>query len=75
MINQYLEANVDDYLTAAEVAKRFNVTSKTVTVWIDNGLLKGAKKLNPDIRNSPFIVPVSSVNEFEKTRNQTTGDN
>ena len=56
------------FLSAAQVAKRFNVTSRTVVRWIDEGFLPGAFKANPDVTNSPYLIPTSVVDTFAEER-------
>jgi len=75
LINQIINQintgeHVDNFMTTAEIAKRLNVTTRTVGRWIEDGLFEGATKINPNIRNSPFIVPKTSVDAFEETRRQ-----
>ncbi len=60
------------FLTAAEVAKRFNVTSRTVVRWIEDGSLPGATKINPSVPNSPFLIPVDSVAALTKSLKGST---
>lgn len=57
---------VKDFISAAQVAKRFNVTARTVVRWINDGDLPGAFRVTEGIKNSPFLIPVTSVEEFEK---------
>lgn len=58
--------SVESFTSAAQVAKRFNVTARTVVRWIKEGKLPGAFQVNPDAENSPFMIPVKSVDAFEK---------
>lgn len=60
--------SVKQFTSAAQVAKRFSVTARTVVRWIKEGKLPGAFQVNPDAENSPFMIPVKSVEEFAKTR-------
>lgn len=62
----------NEFLTVAQIATRLNVTTRSVARWISVGLLKGAFKIDPSIKNSPFIVPQSSVEEFEAQRGKTS---
>lgn len=62
--------NMSDFLSAAEVAKRLNVTPRTIVRWIEAGHFPGAIKVNPYAKNSPFIIPKTSVASFEEKRNQ-----
>ena len=64
---------MERFLSAAQVAKRFNVTSRTVVRWIDEGLFPGAFKANPDVTNSPYLIPVLVVDKFaEERKNEET---
>lgn len=62
------EKSVEDFVSVAEVAKRFNVTTRTVVRWIADGELPGAFQVNPNVRNSPFLVPLASVEALEKRK-------
>ena len=54
-----------EYLTAAEVAARLGVSVDTIARWCTAGLFRGAYKLNPSARNSPFRIPLAAVRAFE----------
>lgn len=56
------------WYTVAEIAERYRVARKTVTRWIDDGLLPGARKKAPYTR-SPYEIPQSAIDHFEKQRN------
>lgn len=58
--------SVEKFISAANAAKRFNVTARTVVRWINDGDLPGAVRVTPGIKNSPFFIPLSSIEEFEK---------
>jgi hypothetical protein len=73
MVNTKKEKPMVQFLSAAQVAKRFKVTARTVVRWIDEGKLPGAFQVNPDAPNTPFLIPVASVEAYEKTRE--TSDN
>lgn len=60
------------YIRTSEVAKRLNVTTRTIARWIGAGFFPGAFKVNPDAANSPFVIPVADVRAFEeKQRNSS----
>lgn len=59
------------YISSSEAAKRLSVTTRTITRWIDDGCFPGAFKLNPEIKNSPFVIP---HNEFEKFAEERAND-
>ncbi len=59
-----------DFVSAAQVAKRFDVTSRTIVRWIDEGVFPGAFKVNPSIKNSPYLIPQSSIDEYEQKREE-----
>lgn len=52
------------YETAAELAKRFNVTTRTVQLWAKNGKLKGAIKQGRD-----WLIPEDAVFTDKSTIN------
>ncbi len=54
----------DKYYTVQEVAEQKRVTKKTVTRWIQHGLLPGTRKKGP-FENSPFEVPQSALDHLE----------
>ncbi len=39
---------MSDFITASNAAKIFNVTTTTIALWIAQGKLPGARKINPD---------------------------
>lgn len=66
--------SVDEYIGVAQVAKRFNVTARTVVRWISEGELPGSFRVTPGVKNSPFLIPVASVEAFAKKRPPETSD-
>ena len=66
---------VSKLLTAAQVAPRFKVTAKTITRWIDEGKFPNAFKLNPDVSNSPYIIPENDVEDLERELAKQETDN
>jgi excisionase family DNA binding protein len=55
-------------LTVRQVAERLNVDRTTITRWINAGHFPHAYKLNPRSPNSPFRVPNTDVEQFERER-------
>lgn len=62
---------MSDFLSSSEVAKRLNVTPRTIARWIKAGYFPGAVQVNPRAKNSPFIIPVSAVKKYEEERDST----
>lgn len=61
---------VGDFLSVAEVAKRLNVTSRTVARWIAEGEFPGSFQVNPGVKNSSYLIPRKSYEIFEAKRSQ-----
>lgn len=55
-----------DYLNTKAVADRFRVSVRTINHWIDKGFFPNAQKKNPLLDNSPYEIPMSDVEDFEK---------
>lgn len=55
-----------EHLTTIETASRLGVTPQAITKWIRTGKFPNAQKINPAIKKSPYIIPVSDIEEFEK---------
>ena len=60
------------YYRTNEVAEMFNVTSRTIVQWINDGDIK-ATKLNPLKENSPFIISQEEVDRMMALRKQGEG--
>lgn len=56
------------YLTVQEAAERLQVSARTVQRWIRRGTFPHAEKLNPDLSNSPFRIPVQDIKDFLQRR-------
>jgi len=41
------------------------VSSKTIRNMIDRGKFPGARKINPDLKNSPYRIPISEVEALQ----------
>lgn len=52
-------------MKASEVAKRYEVNSYTVKLWIKRGLLPNAK-FEESIAGSVWLIPESDLKEFKK---------
>ena len=63
-----------DLYSVQEVAERYNVTPKTIQRWIKEGLFPGATKKNPLGANSPYEIPQSAIDHYEKLRNATSNN-
>jgi hypothetical protein len=64
-------ASVDNFLNTQEAAERLGVHSRTVVRWIEQGHFPGARKVNPFAKKrSPYIIPLSDIEQFEKTRDK-----
>ncbi len=61
------------FFTVEDVASRYRVTKKTVTRWIDDGLLPGSIKKGP-YPNSPYEVPQSALDHFDSLRQSNSVD-
>ena len=53
------------YYSVQEVAAQRRVTIKTVTRWIQRGVLPGSRKKGP-YENSPYEVPKSALDHLDK---------
>ena len=65
------EANKVDskeFLNTAAAAKRLNVSPRTIIYWAQKGFFPGAFKVNPFVKKSPLLIPLSAIEEFEKKR-------
>ena len=65
---------VKGYLRTAEVAKRFDVDSRTILRWVKDGCFPGAIKKNPHARNSPILIPEKAVEDFAQKQVITPGE-
>jgi hypothetical protein len=60
----------DEFINSSEAARRLSVTSRTITRWVLDGYFPGAFKVNPHAERSPYLIPVSAVEEFERMRQE-----
>jgi hypothetical protein len=60
----------DEYLSTSEAAQRLMVTTRTILHWIDLGFFPGSFKVNPRAKNSPYLIPVSAIENFEQERKE-----
>jgi hypothetical protein len=58
----------DEFITSSEAARRLNVSPRTITRWVRQGLFSGAFPLNPHAEKSPYLIPVSAIEAFEEKR-------
>lgn len=58
-------AEKEKYYTVKEVAQRYDVSIRTVSRWIDGGLLPGSFKQNPLGLRSPYKIPQSAIDHYE----------
>lgn len=57
------------FLTASQVAEEFGVDTRTISRWIERGLLPNAEKAYKGLR-APYLIPVSDVDALKKEREQ-----
>lgn len=69
------KAAVNDYLSTAQVARRFKRTPRTIVRWIGEGKLPGSFQVNPEAINSPFLIPLASVRAWEQELKKENGNN
>lgn len=60
----------NEFINSSEAAKWLNVSTRTITNWVQKGYFQGAFKINPLARNSPYLIPMSAIEEFEKKRQE-----
>lgn len=63
-----------EYISTSEAAERLRVSPRTIARWIRRGCFPGAIKVNPNFKNSPFIIPIPAIEEFEKKRELITDE-
>ena len=68
MVAEEVQMAQNGYLTTAEAAERLQTSTRNVTRWIRRGSFPGAFKINPDVENSPFLIPETAVIAFEERR-------
>lgn len=71
---QKTEATMTDskFYSVQEVAERYRVSPQTIRRWIDDGLFPGSVKQNPLTNNSPYVIPQSGIDHYEKLRNASS---
>jgi hypothetical protein len=62
----------DQFISSAGAAKRLDVTTRTITRWVSEGYFPGAFKVNPEVENSPWMLPMSVFEPFEKAYKEGT---
>ena len=62
-----------DWITVRQAAKILRVTERAVLYMIGRGELE-ARRLNPDLPNSPQLVSSKQVNSLQKKRAQSLKD-
>ena len=60
------EESERDYRTVSELAKRWDVTDRTIRNWIADGVFPNAYKVG--LGKSHYRVPINDVVAFEKAR-------
>jgi hypothetical protein len=60
-------------LSVSEVAKRLDVSMRTVTHWISRGYFPNAYPVNPRSLRPVYRIPLADVKKFESER-QPVGD-
>ncbi len=68
LVSDNLVTSMDSDGGATEAAKRLEVTSQTITRWVEAGKFPGAFKANPSIRTFSYLIPVKSVENVEKSK-------
>jgi len=58
-----------EFLTTAQVAEHYGVTTRTVLNWIDNGRFPNAQKLPGETMT--YIIPRSDIEAYDKKRRQS----
>ncbi len=58
----------DKVLSTGQVAERLGVDPRTVQRWVAAGRFPGAYRLDPDAKQSPYVIPSSDVTAFEARR-------
>lgn len=72
ILHQQAEAVLKE-LSAVEAAERLNVHPRTVSRWAEQGLLKGAYKKNPLLKNSPYVIPEEAILNIERLQGKIEG--
>jgi excisionase family DNA binding protein len=67
MIHHMAEKTEKDYLTVLELAKRWNVTERSVRNWIVEGAFPDAYRVGLG-KGSHYRVPLKDVIAFEEAR-------
>jgi len=55
------------YLSTPEAAQRFDVTTKTITRWIQAGEFPNAYRLS-SAKKSPYRIPLADIEAYEDRR-------
>ena len=55
-------------LTTKQVAQRLGVSKRTVINLLERGRFPSAYKVDPESKNSPWIIPTKEVDAFEHRR-------
>ena len=58
------------FLTTAQTAARFGVTTRTVLNWIEAGRFPHAYKTGPE--TTTYLIPLQDVIQLEEKRRQST---
>ena len=58
---------MEQYYTVDQLATRWQVTGRAVRKWIEEGAFPNAYRVGPG-RKSPFRIPASDVEEYERKR-------
>jgi hypothetical protein len=54
----------DDPITPAGLAKRIRVSRSTVDKLLNAGMIPGALRKTPGLKNSPWVIPAWAVDEY-----------
>lgn len=63
---------MDGYYTASQTAQLLKLTKRRVVrMIVEDGIFPGARKLDPAVEKSPYIIPVAEVDAEIKRRAQS----
>lgn len=55
----------EKYYTSVEAAQELGVSQPTISRWLNEGFLVGARKKGP-YKNSPWTIPQSAIDAFKE---------
>lgn len=63
-----------DYIRVTEAARLLQVTPATIRNMIDRGRFPGARKIDPSLKNSPYRIPRSEIDQALPQENPPVPD-